>query len=247
MRRVLVIGCLALLPSLASAQRGFIPDSATNLKVFPKTIPMRALVDTMKSFTFALGVRCEFCHVQKETAPGEQEAFDFAADDKVTKKKARVMLQMVAAINNDHLPKLTERKEPPIAVACMTCHRGVTDPRPLQAVLLTAYSVGGADSAEKVYRALRDRYYGRASYDFGEGTLADVAGAIRAQNKMPDAMRFYILNTQMLPTSAFAWQQAATAQLAAGDTASAVKSLEKAVELNPNDQRVKAMLGRLKK
>ena len=96
-----------------------------------------------------------------------------------------------------------------------------------------------------MYRSLRERYYGRASYDFGEAALADVGAALRARGKTADALRFYVLNTEMSPNSAFAFSQVAGAQLAAGDTASAVRSLQKALSINPNDRQAKGMLDRL--
>ena len=241
---VMAVLVIALASSSASAQKPFPPEKAENLQVLPKDIPIRALLDTMRSFTSALGVRCTYCHVGNE---GEAlNTYNFVSDDKDAKKKARVMLQMVAAINNDHLTKLVNRESPAINVSCITCHRGVAEPRPLSQVVLNAYDVGGADSAEKVYRALRTRYMGRAAYDFSEVSLADVGAALRAKNKTPDALRFYLLNTEMNSTGA-AYQQLAGAQLAAGDTVAAVASLEKAVALSPNDQRLKQMLDRFKK
>ena len=96
-----------------------------------------------------------------------------------------------------------------------------------------------------MYRALRTRYFGRAAYDFGEVSLADVGDALRARGKMTDALRFYVLNTELTPTSAFAFRQAAEAQLAAGDTASAIKSYQKALAINPNDRQVKGTLEKL--
>ena len=245
-RFVCALALLALVfpASSVSAQKPFPPEKTENLKVFPKDIPVRALLDTMRSFTNALGVRCTYCHVGNEGEP--LNTYNFVSDDKDAKKKARVMLQMVAAINNDHLTRLVDRNSPPINVSCMTCHRGVTEPRPLSQVVLHAYDVGGADSAEKVYRALRTRYMGRAAYDFSEVSLAEVGAALRAKNNTPDALRFYLLNTEVNATGA-AYQQLAGAQLAAGDTAAAVASLEKAVALSPNDQRVRQMLERIKR
>ncbi len=232
--------CLALATSQALAQKTFPPEKAENLQVLPEDMPIRALMDTMRSFTSALGVRCTYCHVGNEGEP--LNTFDFVSDKKEAKNKARAMLQMVAAINNDHLAKVVDRRKPPISVSCLTCHRGVTEPRPIQQVVLNAYDAGGADSAEKAYRNLRSRYLGRAAYDFSELSLADVGAALRARNKVPDALRFYLLNTELMPTSAGAYQQLATAQLASGDTVAAVGSLEKAVQLNPNDRRLKQML-----
>ena len=226
-----------------SAQAQFPPQKLQNLKVFPKDIPVRALIDTMRSFTRALGVRCTYCHVGKEGEP--LSSFDFPSDDKQTKTKAREMLRMVGAINTEYLTKLPDRRTPAISVACTTCHRGVAEPRPIQQIVLNAYDAAGADSAESVYRALRTRYFGRAAYDFGEVSLADVGDALRARGKTADALRFYLLNTELTPNSAFAFRQAADAQLAAGDTASAIRSYQRALAINPNDRQVKGTLEKL--
>ena len=244
MRRLLVVlFALVVLPAAASAQK-FPPDSLKNLKVFPKTIPVRTLLDTMRTFAGALGVRCNYCHVGNEGEP--LSSYDFASDKKPEKEKARVMLRMVAAINNDHLTKLPSRREPPVVVTCATCHRGIAVPRPLQQVVLMAYDSLGPDSAIAAYRALRQKYYGRASYDFGEGPLADVGSALRARQKFADAVRFYLLNTEFAPTSAFAFRQAGEGQLAAGDTAAAIASFEHALTLNPKDAQLQRMLDSLK-
>src|ERR1700720_2513509 len=109
------------------------PDKFTNLKVLPKDISKHEMESTMRGFAFALGVRCEHCHVEKK-AP--DKGLDFAADDKDAKKTARVMLQMVAAINHDYISKVP--KTAPIQVQCVTCHHGLTQPQPLSAVLAAA-------------------------------------------------------------------------------------------------------------
>lgn len=244
MRRVLPVLLVLVVSAAAHAQQGqFPPQKLENLKVFPKDIPVRTLLDTMRSFTGALGVRCTYCHVGEEGQP--LSSFDFKSDKKPEKEKARDMLRMVGAINGDYLAKLPARRSPQINVACVTCHRGIALPRTLQQVVLTAYDSAGADSAISVYRTLRERYYGRASYDFGDVPLADVGAALRARGKTADALRFYVLNTEMSPNSAFALEQAAGAQVAAGDTASAVRSLQKALSINPNDRQAKGMLDRL--
>jgi hypothetical protein len=221
------------------------PERLENLKFFPADIPVRALIDTMAGFTRALGVRCTHCHVGQEGQP--LETYDFASDEKAAKLKAREMLRMVAAINGEHLAKLTDRREPPITVTCTTCHRGVTEPRPLQQVLLTAYDAAGADSAEAAYRALRARYYGRAAYDFGEVPLTNMASALRARGRVADAVRFYVLNTEFSPASAFAHWQAAEGHLAAGDTAAAVASLERTLAINATHQEAKRRLEALRR
>jgi hypothetical protein len=97
-----------------------------------------------------------------------------------------------------------------------------------------------------MYRALRQRYYGRAAYDFGEVALADVAAALREKNRLADAVRFHRLNVEVSPTSTFALRQAAEAELAAGDSAAARTHLERALAINPNDQQAKRALDALR-
>src|SRR3990172_11429381 len=76
-----------------------IPEKFENLQFFPKDVERRALIDRMRDFSGALGVRCEFCHVG-EGGP-ELKNMDFPSDDKETKRTARRMLVMVAAIEKE--------------------------------------------------------------------------------------------------------------------------------------------------
>ncbi len=215
-----------------------------NLKFFPKDIPVRALLDTMNTFTRALGVNCSFCHMAEENQPPAQR--DFASDEKPNKDKARTMLRMVAAINADYLTKLSARMQPPIVVTCATCHRGVSEPRQLDQVILNRYDSAGTDSAVALYRQLRQRYYGHASYDFGEAPLAEVGGTLRQRNRVADALKFYMLNLEFAPSSSSAWSQLGSAQLASGDTATAIQSFQKALSLNPTDRQATRAMQALK-
>lgn len=51
----------------------------------------------MRGITRGLGVRCPFCHVGEEGA--DLSTFDFASDEKPTKKTARIMIGMLADTN----------------------------------------------------------------------------------------------------------------------------------------------------
>ena len=184
------------------------PESFTNLKVLPKDISREELTALMRSFTRALGVRCTHCHVGVEGEP--LSSYTFAADDKPAKRKARVMLDMVRDINSRHLPTLDKRGDPPVKVECATCHRGTAEPRMLQDVLRREYQEGGLDALNAKYRALRERYYGRFTYDFGEVPLADLAGEIWDSGKPDDAVHIHALNVEMNPGSAFAKRQHAS-------------------------------------
>jgi len=79
-----------------------------NLKILPAD---ENLIPTMRSFTAALGVKCDFCHVQG----------DFASDDKHHKEIARHMISMAKEINGKFPDGKTH-------VTCYTCHRGATEP-----------------------------------------------------------------------------------------------------------------------
>lgn len=220
------------------------PKAATNLKVLPTDISIDSLLGTMAGFTRALGVRCTYCHDGRDGQP--LDSINFASDVRPAKEKARVMLRMVAAINGEHLTRLANRRTPATSVGCFTCHHGITVPRPLQQVLLGAYSVGGVDSVKATYNALRARYFGRAAYDFGEVALVDVANNIRA-GSLADALRIYQFNVEMVPTSTFALRSLAEASLAAGDTAAAIASYERALTVNANDSQSSAALSRLRR
>jgi hypothetical protein len=100
-----------------------LPQKFTNLSVLPKDIAARDLVDIMKQFCFDLDVRCEHCH---QGEGNDLSKFDFASDARPAKATARVMLRMVAAINDDHLKRLAATPES--KVTCYTCHRGAPKP-----------------------------------------------------------------------------------------------------------------------
>ena len=238
-----LIGLAILIASTASAQ--YPPTAVKNLKVLPADISVDSLLETMAGFTRALGVRCTYCHLGRDEQP--LDSIDFASDVRPAKEKARVMLRMVAAINGEHLAQLPNRRTPATAVGCFTCHHGIALPRSLQQLLLGAYSAGGVDSVMSAYRALRARYYGRAAYDFGEVPLVDVANTIRTSGKLTEALRLYQLNVEMVPTSTFALRSLAGASLAAGDSATAIASYERALAINPNDTQSRAALDRLRR
>jgi len=189
-----------LVPTTASGQ--FPPTRLKNLRVLPKDIPPAELVNLMGDITRALGVRCTFCHVGEETIPLAE--YDFASDDKPTKRKARVMIEMMNRINDTHLVRLEERAEPAVEVTCITCHRGTRQPRMLEDVVTQAYRAGGIDSAVATYDTLRQRYYGGFIYDFRAVPLVDAANEVARSGNLEDAVRLLSLNLEVNPTSEFA-------------------------------------------
>jgi tetratricopeptide (TPR) repeat protein len=187
-------------------------ETFTNLKVLPKDIPPDQLRALMSSISRALGVRCEFCHAIEEGKPHTN--LDFAKDDKPTKTTARAMMQMTMDINQKYLANLPHREEPAIQVQCVTCHHGTTEPRTLSDVLTAEYKKEGLDSTVVRYNRLRDRYYGRAVYDFGETSLGDVGRQVQALGHPEDAAKLYALNVEVNPKSNFAKRMYANSSIA---------------------------------
>ena len=86
-----------------------------NIQVL-RSIPADELIPSMQFITAALGVDCNFCHVEN------QGKLEFDKDDKKEKKTAREMMQMMFAINKNNFDGERE-------VTCNTCHRGSAHPR----------------------------------------------------------------------------------------------------------------------
>jgi len=223
-----------LLPSALLAQGGrFPPDSLRNIKVLPATMTPREVVNMMRGFAGALGVRCQFCHVGEEGQPLSQ--FNFASDDKPTKATARIMIQMVQAINSQHLSRVADRDTPTVTVTCVTCHRGVQIPRPLGDIIAAAVQGSGLDSAVRAYRALREHYYGRAAYDFGEFTLIAATDGLAQAGRFDDALGLLRLNMEFFPQSSQTQTGMGEVYRARGDTTAAIAAYRQALVLNPND------------
>jgi hypothetical protein len=68
-----------------------IPDTFTNLKVLPTTIPKPELMTLMKQFAVTFKVRCSYCHeVSDDLSEG-----NFASDTKPTKDQARKLITLI--------------------------------------------------------------------------------------------------------------------------------------------------------
>lgn len=248
MRRVfrtpLAAAALVFLPLPLLAQGRFPPDSLVNVKVFPKTMPVREVINTMRGFTGALGVRCDFCHVDTHQGEG-LAAFNFPSDSLRTKRTARLMMLMVQRINDSTLANIPERPTPNVAVTCMTCHRGVSRPMPLDQLIGQDLAAGGVDSATAAYRALRQQYYGRASYDFGEMTLVGVAFPLIEQHKGDDALAMLRLNLEFFPNSAPTLAVMGDAYLSKADTSDAIQMYRQALAKDPEAREAQMRLRQL--
>ena len=229
MRTLLLLAGLVCLSGPVFAQAGkFPPDSLTNVKVIPKNTPVMQVVGMMRNFAGALGVRCQFCHVGQEGQP--LSSFDFAKDEKRTKLTARQMMRMVEEVNRrlDTLPEHAQMTSH-VEVTCQTCHRGVSRPMPLEQLIMETAQTSGADSAARAYRALRERYYGRAAYDFGEPTLDIAAFRLARAGKYDESFAILQLNETQYPGSSNLSTFRGNINLIKGDTAAAIAAFREAV------------------
>ena len=222
------------------------PDKYTNLKVLPKDISKQELQSTMRGFAFALGVRCEHCHSEKK-AP--EKGLDFAADDKEAKHTARLMLQMVSAINKDYVGRVEKAdKSQPLRVECVTCHRGLAKPQTLNAVLAASLQKDGLEKTVALYQELRGKYYGSGQYDFGETPLNLLTESLLAQDKKADALAIEELNfSANHPSSVWSYHMLAMAHQANGQTEKALDDYRKVYELHPDDNWAKQQIETLSK
>ncbi len=233
----------AILAVPISAQ---IPDEFQNLRILPTDISRDSLLGIMRDFSFALGVRCQYCHVGGDGI--SFEGVEFHNDDDPDKRKARFMLRLVANLNNQVFPLIPERDDPPSQIECKTCHRGLAKPVLLKNVLSSVLDQHGADSATATYRRLRESSGMAGVYDFGEWETNTLAEELTAQGRFRDAISIYELNANFYPSSSAIAGSLARLFEQVADTAAAIRSYERTLELRPNNQqaaeRLRALRGR---
>jgi hypothetical protein len=248
---VAVLGISALFAAGVAAQTSTTPAAAqqpppmTNLQIYPKETPRPEIVATMQGFVQALGVQaaggCGYCHVG--TAP----AFDFASDTKPAKTVARKMILLSRDITAK-LPEVTGKPAAEVTrLRCATCHRGLAIPKLLPDVLTETSTRSGTAAAVQQYRELRTKFYGGQSYDFSENALVAAATPLINGNKPDEALTWLQLNAEFYPKSSATYAALGQAYAKKNDTPNAIKSFEKAIELDPNNQNAKRQLEQLKK
>ncbi len=235
----LTIIAAACIPGGAAAQ---IPDTFTNLRVLPDNIARGDLVALMRSFAFGLGVHCNHCHVGEN--PNDLTGYDFASDDKETKRVARTMLRMRAEINDVWLP--STGRAGLLRVECVTCHHGLARPRTLESELREVLDTDGIDAAIERYRELRERYYGNAAYDFGPGSLNDLTETLTGEGVLDAALAIIRLNLEYYPDEPYPHFLEARVLSASGDPEGALAAMERAAALAPDSEFYRIQLERMR-
>src|SRR6266852_5503649 len=93
--------------------------------------------------------------------------------------------------------------------------------------------------------ALRERYYGRAAYDFGEPTLDVAAFRLARAGKFDEAFAILRLNEEQFPTSSNLATFRANINLMKGDTAAAISAFREAVRRDSTNGEAQGRLRQL--
>jgi len=236
----------------------------TNLKVLPEDIGIEQLLAEMQTFEAGLGRDFDYCHVVvgpvAAGGPGKlPTGFDFAVDDKPTKQIARQMMLMSRSINGMTSAAVDKLVQNTVSIQCFSCHRGMpTPPLPLRNILEQTTAEKGLSAAIEEYRELRRKYYGSAAYDFsdpalgesagsGTGGLQGYAGQLFFRGRTDDALAWLNVNLEYYPNSAPTWTQIAVLQWQIKrDTDEAIRSLERAIAIEPKNAQLKRLLEALK-
>jgi len=219
-----------------------IPDEFTNLKVLPKDISRDEMVSVMREFSEALGVRCKFCHVGE--SEDSLEGYDFASDEPKHKQVTRGMMAMTGEINGKLLPGAG--LDSPMRVECVTCHRGLAEPRQLEQVLTEVIEKEGVAAAADRYRELRKEYFGSGAYDFGPAALDDIAERLaREDQDVKGALTLMKLNVETNSDSANSFLMLSQLYLASDQKDKALFSVKRALDLEPDNEFAQRLLQRI--
>jgi hypothetical protein len=114
----------AAAPNASAQQPGSAGATRPNLRVL-QALPESQLFLLMNLVADSLGVKCDYCHVQRTPdltkTPSNVGGWVWDSDDKPPKRVAREMMQMVVDLN-------AARFKGESRVTCYTCHRGSTQP-----------------------------------------------------------------------------------------------------------------------
>ncbi|HET6638742.1 MAG TPA: c-type cytochrome [Gemmatimonadota bacterium] len=226
-------------PSTGWAQQWQWPERGENLQVLPEDTPPERLRPIMIGFTRALGVRCSYCHVGEEGQP--LTTYDFVSDSIPQKSIARTMYRMLGVIN-DTLGTIDASGPKPVNMWCHTCHRGRPRPTTLDEELGEIHAAEGIDATVAAYRELREQFYGRGAFDFGENVLNMFGYGLLEQGKAADAVAIFQLNAEQFPDSGNAWDSLGEGYLAVGDSVRSVEAYEKSLALDPENENARQKL-----
>jgi tetratricopeptide (TPR) repeat protein len=237
----IVLACALAAPAAAQQPAPWKPK---NLKFFPQDITREALTQRMREFSFALNVRCQYCHAGGDGV--SFEGVDFSSDEKTAKLKARAMLRLTQEVNQTLLPKIPSRAEPRVEVNCATCHHGRRLPKSLQTTLFEIVELDGAAAAVAKYKELRaDMSMGL--YNFGQWEIMELARRLVEAKNPAAAITMLEMNGEYYPKSAAIDFQIGELQLGLGDKAKALQRYKAALQKEPQNPAIRARIAELEK
>lgn len=225
-------------PAGAQAQ-----EPPKNLRYFDADIERGDLIQRMREFSFALDVRCQHCH-----AGGDGMSFDgvvFESDEKLAKRKARYMLEMVDQINASLLADVPGRSADAAGVTCATCHHGLPVPKTLAQTLTEVIDTAGPAAAVASYRELRDDTMGSGKYNFGEWEINELARELRESDRTDAAVAILEMNAGYYPASVAIDLALAELHVERGERTKAIARYRLALEKQPDNERLKRQLAEL--
>jgi hypothetical protein len=245
MIKLILVAAFGLVIAGTAPQGAQPPWKGKNLKFFPADIKREVLVQRMREFSFALNVRCQYCH-----AGGDGISFDgvdFSSDEKPAKNKARAMLRLTDQVNKTLLPEVPSRATPAVSVDCVTCHHGLSLPKSLQTTLFEVVARDGAPAAAARYRELRtsDTLTGR--YNFDEWEINELARRLAESGKTAEAIAMLEVNGEFYPKSPSIDYQIGELQLARGEKDKALARFKTTLQKAPDHERAKARVDELEK
>ncbi len=218
------------------------PEKPQNIQVLSKELTGARLGAPMRGFTRALGVRCSYCHVGEEGKGFS--TYDFPSDENPNKNRAREMLRMLGSIN-EHLKNIEPSGDKRVNMWCHTCHRGIARPISLSEQLGETYRAEGLEASLTQYSELKEKYYGKGAYQFGENVLNELGYEALKRENPEGAIKVFKLNSKEYPKSGNVWDSLAESYMKAGDNKKAKKYYRNSLKLSPNNQNAKDMLKKL--
>jgi len=226
----LVLIPIGILAGTANAQIPLeVYQSPQNLQVLSPDISPEELRDTMFAVGEQVGIRCSRCHDFEPGTPVAER--DYASDKKELKQVAREMMRMVRGINETVSSIDRGAGHTPITVNCVTCHRGVSQPRQIEDVFLTAVREDGLTPAIEQYMELRNNWYAMSAYDFTAWKLGGIAQSVFDAGDTDGGMRLHALNLELNSDDGSVFYHRAESYEKQGRIEDAIADFERAFDL----------------
>ena len=112
--------------------------------------------------------------------------------------------------------------------------------------MFETYEKDGAEAMFALYGTLHEQFYGRGSYDFGQGALNQFGYEFLSKGGVKTAIEIFKLNVEMYPESGNAYDSLAEAYMANEQNDLAIEFYEKALEKNPDNEGAREKLEQLR-